>query len=184
MTEPTMVTSNSIQNRRVTESVKSVNIDKAFSYYINGLKEADSRNGSLPQVENENNREFIIIDGRLTTLNDVQFSENENFYTLTQRWRGTVLKVSSDEFSAKLEDLNDGGTNEYAEFYFNEISKDDKPLVSKGAVFYWSLGYANDKGSIKKESLIRFQRLPEWSTEEVDSAIDKARIQAKVLQWV
>jgi len=188
MTEPTMVTSNSIQNRRITESRKLLDIDKAFAFYIHGLKDQNEDLLKLPKhnqwIEADSKGKIILTEDRLNAINEISLPEHPNYYTLTQRWLGTITEITQDGFNAKLEDLNAGGTNEYAEFFSTEVSKDDKPLVSIGAVFYWSLGYANDKGSVKKESIIRFQRLPQWSSEDIDSAVDKARAQSKALKWL
>ncbi|MBC8986688.1 hypothetical protein H9X96_12965 [Pedobacter sp. N36a] len=185
MNQPTVVTSNSIQNRRVTESGKPVDINKTFSYYIHELKKEDHEYAPTNiDAKEEQSKNVFVSQDRLEALGDISFKEHYSYYTLTQRWLGTIIELNENGFIAKLEDLNSGGTFEYADFFNTEVSKDDKPLVKYGGVFYWSLGYANDKGSVKKESIIRFQRLPEWSIEEIDSAIDKSRLQNKSIKWL
>jgi hypothetical protein len=49
-------------------------------------------------------------------------------------------------------------------------------LVSKGAGFYWSLGYVNDNGQVKKDSFIRFQRIKPWDEDELNEIADKANL--------
>lgn len=185
MLQTTDVNSNSIQNKRVTESGKPLDVNKAFSYYIQGLKQEEDC-GKLPKIDEE---EYvyhkIVATDRVEALGDVpSFSEQQNFYTLTQTWLGTVTEMTEGGFVARLEDLDQGGTHEIAEFFNEEISRDDLSLKNVGAVFYWSLGYANTKGSVEKKSMIRFQRLPKWTESDFDTALDKANAQAKVTKWL
>lgn len=99
-----------------------------------------------------------------------------NYSTTLQKWQGYVKQVDYDErkFEAILNDMTEGGTNEIAEFDFNDVSPDDRKLIQDGAVFYWSIGYSNHNGQTKKESLLRFQRVVEWSEEDYDIASDRA----------
>lgn len=92
------------------------------------------------------------------------------YYSKTQKWLGYVQELTADGFTAILKDLSHGGTDEYSDFFMDEISEDDKSLISVGSAFYLNLGYVYKKGTVKKESEIRFQRL---SIEEENDYFDK-----------
>lgn len=105
-------------------------------------------------------------------INDLRFSKN---YTKTlQSWKGIVIGIEDDLFVGELEDLTNGGTKEIAEFDLETVSPDDRTLVQSGAAFYWNIGYRMNNGQITKESLIRFQRLIDWDSDDFDKASDRA----------
>lgn len=105
-------------------------------------------------------------------INDLRFSKN---YTKTlQSWKGTVMEIGEASFVGELEDLTHGGTKEIAEFELDTVSPDDRKLVQLGAAFYWNIGYRMNNGQITKESLIRFQRLIDWDSDDFDKASDRA----------
>lgn len=93
-----------------------------------------------------------------------------------QKWRGVVLEVLQDTFIARLEDYNEETPDEEAEILFAEISDEDLSLVEVGSVFYWSIGYhVNPSGQRKRASIIRFRRLPVWTSEEIKEAESRAQ---------
>ena len=67
---------------------------------------------------------------------------NQNIFISLQKWEGIVMDVMDDAFLARLIDLTQKGTDEEAEFSFDEISEEDKPLIRSGAIFYWNIGYS------------------------------------------
>jgi len=95
------------------------------------------------------------------------FRMPSTYYTKTQKWLGHVVAINEEGFSAVLKDLSGGGTDEYGEFSFKEITEDDLDLISLGAAFYMSLGFISDKGTRKKEEEIRFQRLADYNEDEI-----------------
>jgi hypothetical protein len=225
MSNQTIAKTNSIQNRRISETGEFVNLDKAFSVnFIESLKDQNhSANSDITfinravevNIDNKcvsplgespfiqysnfytqaqkngigtivNNRvgEVNIDNKRISTLGESPLIEYSNFYTQTQSWVGTIINIEDDGFEAKLEDRKKAGTYEIADFQFDEISKEDKPLINVGAVFYWSVGYANDRGQVKKESIIRFQRLPQWTPQEIDIAVDRSKSTDIYSEWL
>lgn len=88
-----------------------------------------------------------------------------------QKWQGYVLEVLRDSLLVRLIDLSQKGPDEEAEIPFEEISPDDQKLIRPGAIFYWNIGYLDFyTGQRVRASIIRFQRLPAWSKEEIDEA--------------
>lgn len=76
----------------------------------------------------------------------------------SQKWIGIIEDISKDTFKAKLVDLFEEGTYEIGEFDIEEVSPDDKELLVKGGVFYWSIGYEMVNGQRKGQSILRFKR--------------------------
>lgn len=89
-----------------------------------------------------------------------------------QRWDGIVQSVNAETLTAVIRDkTNPQNPNEQVEISLDEISPDDQPLVTPGAVFYWSIGYAEGPGKPRERvSRIRFRRLPAWSQNELATA--------------
>lgn len=184
MESQTVVRTYSIQNNRISESVAALDIKKTFSSLMHSMKDEDSPAKKYLNPEIIRDKGQVLSNKRVESLGEIPTIEYKNYYTQTQRWLGTIHEINEDCFNAKLEDLNVGGTNEFAEFSFSEVSKEDVSLITLGGVFYWSVGYANYKGQVKKESIIRFQRLPQWTTEDIDNVVDQVREESKNSKWL
>ncbi len=93
-------------------------------------------------------------------------------FKILQIWDGRVVDVGNKEFSAIITDkTNPNLEDELVTMDIDEISPADSTLLEPGAVFYWSIGYADHKGRGRvKESKIRFRRLPGWSQKDIDRA--------------
>lgn len=112
------------------------------------------------------------------------YPKYKNYISKSQKWIGHVTEISNDEFTAKLVDKNDtSSTYEIAQFDIDEVSKGDIDLLKVGALFYWSVGYANQNGQIIKQSLIRFKRVADISIEDFDGIIDNARELSNSIIW-
>ncbi|QNF31308.1 hypothetical protein HUW51_00690 (plasmid) [Adhaeribacter swui] len=109
-------------------------------------------------------------------------STGVNYSRASQKWVGYITSIKETSFIARLKDLTNGGTDEETELDFNEISPDDKQLISLGAVFYWTIGKEMHNGQIKSESLIRFKRTP-WQVQEFDEAMDAADDLYSGIEW-
>ncbi|MCB0566867.1 MAG: hypothetical protein KDD01_21065 [Phaeodactylibacter sp.] len=101
------------------------------------------------------------------------------------KWEGIVSEVFEEEgsFSAILTGLNNGGPKEEVTLSFEEVSEEDMPLLKPGAIFYWNIGYEKLHGQVKKASIIRFKRLPEWTKKDWDQIMDKANELEKGIEW-
>ena len=110
---------------------------------------------------------------------------NNNNFSLysSQKWFGNVNEISGSSFFAKLEDLTNGGTNEYAEFDIIDISNEDIPLLKIGACFYCSVGYSSENGQVSKKSLLRFQRISSFTNEETNDALERGRHLSENIKW-
>lgn len=106
--------------------------------------------------------------------------EKERFLAL-QRWEGTVLDSNEETFLARLHDLSSDGPDEEVELLMEDVPVEDRPLVERGAVFYWSIGHlVKPSGERPRVSNLRFRRLPVWSASELKAARDRATDVAEV----
>jgi len=111
-------------------------------------------------------------------------SHRRNHMVSLQKWQGYVLKVTDNSLLVRLVDLSKNGGDEEAEIPIEEISDDDKDLIRPGAIFYWSIGYLDSySGQRSRVSVIRFQRLPSWSKEEIDAAKREAEHLQEAITW-
>jgi hypothetical protein len=93
-----------------------------------------------------------------------------------QQLEGVVLECGAEDFTAELRNLTEKKTApEFAEFSYAEVSQPDRPLLQRGAVFYWVVGYdTNPTGQITRISEIRFRRSPKWSSRKLRIAAERA----------
>lgn len=96
--------------------------------------------------------------------------------TVLQRWMGQVDCVESNSFHAFVRDLtNSRNPVELVEFDISEVSMSDRPLVSEGATFYWSIGYRDSAGGQRERiSSIRFARQPRIVDAQIVRVFDRA----------
>jgi hypothetical protein len=120
---------------------------------------------------------------KLPYFNKINSTNKNTYFKKTQNWIGYVEAINEQGFTAKLVDKSNSGTYEIAQFNFDEISKSDMELISKGAIFYWSVGFENKNGQIEKVSLIRFKRSIDFTENDIDNISDKASEYAKNLNW-
>lgn len=100
-----------------------------------------------------------------------------------QKWEGIVLQILKDTFIARLIDLTHGGSDEEAEFSFEEVHIEDQSLIKPGAIFYWNIGYLEDRGQRIRASVTRFRRVPTWKSEEIEAAKRDAQYVRDLFDW-
>lgn len=137
----------------------------------------DSDNFISEQISKENYFELPNLLNRRSNYPPT------SYFSKVQKWVGYIIEINKNSFKAKLKDLTQNGTDEIGEFDLEEVSQEDLELVKEGAGFYWSIGYANKNGQIKKESILRFQRLSDWTEYEFDKISDRAQYLSDNLNW-
>jgi hypothetical protein len=97
-----------------------------------------------------------------------------------QKWEGTIIEVDDQKFTARLRDLTLEGIDpkEEADFYFDEVHADDRPLISTGAIFYWAVSHKTDvrTGQPSIENTVYFKRQPPYTKRKIDKIMKRAAI--------
>ena len=92
-------------------------------------------------------------------------------FDIKGKWQGHVVSVGEETFTAIIKDVLEQSPDEEVEIYLEEISQDDRPLVVPGAHFYWAIGYRDVIGGTRmRASLIKMQRLPGWTEDDLREA--------------
>jgi len=114
-----------------------------------------------------------------------EFSSHKirNYIANSQKWVGYITELNKDFYTARLEDITHGGTYEVGDFFYDEVSKEDREYLKLGAIFYWSVGHSVRNGQVIKESIVRFQRLPKWTEDDYNEALDRANDLNQTLKW-
>ena len=75
-------------------------------------------------------------------------------FEVLQQWECVVLDVRDDCVYCQMHDLTDeSNSEEYTEVLLAEFNEYDRPILSEGAVFYWSVGYVHRlNGQIRRSS--------------------------------
>lgn len=115
-----------------------------------------------------------VEEFKVPSITHLSLTDSKNYFTKAQRWIGHVHEIRENSFFAELKDLNDPTTYEVGEFEYDEISPEDRELISLGAAFYWSIGSSYKNGQIEKKSLIRFQRMKPWTEADYKKSLDRA----------
>ncbi len=84
---------------------------------------------------------------------------------LLQLWECVVLNADAAAVYCEMHDLtNEQNPIEYAEVLWSEFNEYDKPLLTEGAVFYWSIGHLRrETGQVRRFSETRLRRMPKLS---------------------
>ena len=108
---------------------------------------------------------------------------NLNYICHSLNWIGNVNEIKDKTFTALLINTYENTTHEIAEFEKKDISNCDLHLLNVGAVFYWSIGYANYYGQIIKQSFIRFKRSINLSNNEFESIMNDVDKLKEGIMW-
>lgn len=186
---------------RQDPSIAAVAVNNEYASSFTGTDIPKSLPVRLP-VDGSPNGDAVVISGAIDSHTDthshyskrlletlpgiqrqyVQRSNRERFDVLA-KWEGIVLEIQEDSFTARLVDLSGDYPEEEAEFDIEDVSPDDRSLLMAGAGFYWTLGYqTRPNGQRVRVSVVRFRRLPVWTSEEIAAARQWARNVAKLLR--
>jgi hypothetical protein len=86
-----------------------------------------------------------------------------------QVWEGEVLEVDrdSDRIYARLRSKTGSLPDHNATIDQQWVHEQDADLVKPGAVFYVTLYKSRNRGSLRNAQEIRFRRLPNWSSADI-----------------
>jgi len=149
------------------------------------LEESSEDLTKVPKKEIIPESRKFLVDQYYRLPNQNTTAAGRNGFRSINKWEGIVSEIFEEEgsFSATLTDLNNGGPKEEVTLSFEEVSEEDMPLLKLGAIFYWNIGYEKLHGQVKKASIIRFKRLPEWTKKDWDQIMDKANELEKGIEW-
>ena len=105
-----------------------------------------------------------------------------SFKTL-QKWEGYVEEVHPGHIVARVTDINGKLLDQEATIPFEEISAEDIELIKPGSIFYWNIGYEVTKGSRRRVSIVRFQRIPAWTKSDVKRVVEKVKTVREEYGW-
>lgn len=97
----------------------------------------------------------------------------KEYFKAIQKWEGKVISLSGDTFKATLSALVGDKIDQEADIYVEDVTPDERPYIEPGAVFYWSIGYLERPSGRRRESVLRFRRLPAWTSDEVKKEAKK-----------
>jgi hypothetical protein len=179
-----------VANTALTEKMPHTQI---LSYLVpptsdsGGVKDSDLYNTLTRNTSDSSTKLFRRKTDEPINLifyRNFKLKPHQSFFTSLQAWEGVVTRVMGNAFLARLIDLTQTGADEEAEFSIDDISEEDKALITPGAIFYWDIGYHTSySGQRTRESMIRFRRLPAWTQKEIDAAQREAERIGKALGW-
>jgi hypothetical protein len=96
---------------------------------------------------------------------------------IRQVWSCVVVDDNGEELTARLQDItNPDNPDELVTFDLEEVERRDQPLIEKGAMFFWHIGYRyGPKYPRERFSKISFRRLPKWTKREIEVSRDLAK---------
>ena len=100
------------------------------------------------------------------------------FYLPLNEWEGVVETINPDgqTFNARVQDkTNVERPEELAVFYVDDVSEDDRQMLTNGAIFRWVIGKrTNAFGTVERTSRLIFRRMPAYSEQAIKAADDWA----------
>lgn len=129
--------------------------------FLYGKPGTDISSIENPEIKPRSSRNFNIVNAYSNKIEIIK-----------QLWNGTVIDCNDQELIARLEDLtNPSNPDEFVTLSIEEIDDKEQPLIQKGAMFMWHIGYRQGSNYPKERfSKIRFRRLPKWSFREIQEA--------------
>ena len=110
-------------------------------------------------------------------------SQPDQRYILLKKYEGFVTTRGEASFSARLFENNSDYPVVEAEFDLEELSETDRELAVEGAPMVWTIGYAYEGSTRKRESLIYLRRLPAWSSKELEHGRSTAEDLTSAIRW-
>lgn len=110
-------------------------------------------------------------------------SQPDQRYILLKKYEGFVTARGEDSFSARLFENNSDYPVVEAEFDLEELSETDRELAVEGAPLVWTIGYAYEGSTRRRESLIYLRRLPAWSSKELEKGRSAAEDLTRDIRW-
>lgn len=168
----------------MTQINKFTSIDKKL-----GIAKDDYKIGIVKKynstIDNSDGpEEYEQLFPDIINMEGVNTQKQKSFSITIQKWVGYVKEIKQNSFIAILNDKDKPSTLETAVFDIkNDISMDDIPLLKEGAIFYWSIGYSNYNGQRKKESFIKFKRVINFTEDDVNRVVDRARKLNDSILW-
>ncbi len=131
-----------------------------------GLQSNLLTTNSSADVEGRQTRSLTAMRARVPETRVLGILPGQR-YILLKKYEGFVTARREDSFSARLfENSSDYPVIE-AEFAVEELSETDRVLAVEGAPMVWTIGYAYDGSTRKRESLIYLRRLPPLSDRDL-----------------
>lgn len=160
-----------------TASLESTLAEKQVLYGLNNLGSSSTQKINEPQIDT--NLAVIKKKNIRPQSSLLKPIGNSNLIRedIKQKWSGVVINSTDQEVRVRLEDLtNPLNPDEELTLSIDEIDDKDKPLIRIGALFYWYIGYRQGfKYRKERISIIRFRRLPQWTTQEIKAAEKKSQ---------
>ncbi len=122
---------------------------------------------------------------RVVYLPNSKMSQNKDVFTELQSWEGYILEIRENSFVARISDLTSKkNPDEEVEIERDDIPESDLHLLAEGAIFYWYIGYLDQKsGTRLRASIIRLRRVPVWNRKEWRQAQIEADKLIKMFGW-
>jgi hypothetical protein len=118
--------------------------------------------------------DVVAVGSGFTTMLEVkaprahlQKQESTTSFTLLSKFDGVILRRNGNRFWARLwENPNDREQFE-AEFDVSELYGSEEKIAQEGTPIVWTIGYAIERGTRKRQSILYVRRVPPVSDEEV-----------------
>ena len=175
----------SLENKN---SQKTISEDINYKYVSNVIDYYKDKR--VFSIRNDDNflKELINNDKSVFEVPVIKTShkiDSRNYSRASYRWVCYVTAINKDTFTANVKELrSDTEIFEEAEYEIQDLDDEDVKMLKIGAVFYWSMGFEYRNGTKKKESFIRFKRLPVFTEKQIDNALDLSNELFNDLNWV
>jgi hypothetical protein len=138
---------------------------------------------SLPAETEPSNKSSDIAERARTRQTRILAAWPDQRYILLKKYEGFVTARREDSFSARLFESNSDYPVVEAEFDLEELSETDRELAIEGAPLVWTIGYAYNGSTRKRESLIYMRRLPPWGGKELEQGRKAADELNRAIRW-
>jgi hypothetical protein len=113
----------------------------------------------------------------------LQQQQSSTAFARLTKFDGVILKRNESRFWARLwENPNDPQKLE-VEFDISELYGSEEKIAQEGAPIVWTIGYAVDRGTRKRESILYVRRVPPVSGKEAVSSRVAVKEKMSRIRW-
>jgi hypothetical protein len=162
---------------------EKVDIESTHDLDNRGTTVEPRGSGSVPERLYGKTVEAAITYDVFRRAKRLETSERVSSFRPLQEWEGYVTEIADDCFRADIVDTSSSATRDICgnvEIGFEELSGSGRRLLAKGAVFRWSIGYAESNGTYQRVSQVVFRDLPNWTKDDLAT---KGSIDIGGLDW-
>jgi len=165
-------------------------VDIGFRSKEDTIKVVPRREIGDSKMPDASSFDVVAVGAGVTTMIEVkaprahlQSQQYTTAFTLLSKFDGVILRRNGNRFWARLwENPNDREKLE-AEFDVSELYGSEEKIAQEGTPIVWTIGYAIERGTRKRQSILYVRRVPRVSEDEAVTSSCSVEEKMDRIRW-